>query len=385
MPYPRLPSIRPGKDLEQSIQFLTDAYNKLRKEIGFLLMGSLDDDNVLSLDASKIRNLTAEQIFTDVITAGTSINHVLYAKEGRIARLTVDHLLTGDFLAGSPKIYFIEAKDQYLKFIEGTRNDALPQVQYTTEPEDGEETGDPLYWDSAEHNYMTPLETEWPVMVYVYDLLTKREINFELDPESGYTEPKDIYGAGAGNPDHPTWGKGYDYKSTTRFLRKYISSAGKEKAVYLTDTGLEIVNTTSGDVEQKITFSDDGIIQTGNTGEQGLRNIHISTTEPATPQTNDLWIDTDDYSRYDISSIGASGTIAIEGAEVIFASGTITVTLFTAAGNAGVVRIIKNTGTGTVTIDGYSGETIDGAATKTLTANQFCTIISDGANWQVIG
>ena len=83
--------------------------------------------------------------------------------------------------------------------------------------------------------------------------------------------------------------------------------------------------------------------------------------------------------------MGSSGVVAVDGAEVILASGTITITLFTAAGNAGVVRIIKNIGSGTVTIDGHSSETIDGAANKVLAANQFCTIVSDGDNWQVIG
>jgi hypothetical protein len=54
MPYPKLPNIREGKDMEQSIQFLTDAYNRLRKEIGFLMMGNLGDDNIDSLSVNRL-------------------------------------------------------------------------------------------------------------------------------------------------------------------------------------------------------------------------------------------------------------------------------------------------------------------------------------------
>ena len=113
--------------------------------------------------------------------------------------------------------------------------------------------------------------------------------------------------------------------------------------------------------------------------------IFVQDDEPATANSKALWVDTNDYSRYDSITVDASGSLEASGAEYVRASGTITITLFTAIGHENVIRIIKNVGAGTVMIDGYSAETIDGVATKALTANQFCTIISDGANWQVIG
>lgn len=235
-----------------------------------------------------LENLDVEQIFqTNVTMSNATVTHVLYATEGRVARLAVDHFLTGssEYLAGAEYIYFQDQQHQYHRFIEGHRRDDLPQVQYT------DFDGVPLYWGDVTHPYMTPEVTEWPVMVYVYDLLVKMQLYFK---QVGiYMVPIIDHGAGIGNPAHPDWGKGFTYKDTDGLVNIYISSTGKEKAVYLTDTGLEIVNTTSGDVEQKIAFNDDGIIQTGNTGTQGLRNIHINNTEPASPQDNDLWIDTD--------------------------------------------------------------------------------------------
>ena len=65
----------------------------------------------------------------------------------------------------------------------------------------------------------------------------------------------------------------------------------------------------------------------------------------------------------------------------------ITITLPTAVGITGKPYKIKkaDAGAGTVVIDGNSSETIDGAATLTLT-NQydFADIVSDGANWVVV-
>jgi len=70
---------------------------------------------------------------------------------------------------------------------------------------------------------------------------------------------------------------------------------------------------------------------------------------------------------------------------VILANGTFTVTLYSALPYPSRKLTVKNTGSGTITLDGNASETIDGAATKTLAANAACTIVSDGNNWQLIG
>jgi hypothetical protein len=66
-------------------------------------------------------------------------------------------------------------------------------------------------------------------------------------------------------------------------------------------------------------------------------------------------------------------------------SGTFTVTLPASSGRTGRILIIKNSGAGTITVDGNSSETIDGAATVTLSV-QYATIqiMSDGTNWKTI-
>jgi hypothetical protein len=66
-------------------------------------------------------------------------------------------------------------------------------------------------------------------------------------------------------------------------------------------------------------------------------------------------------------------------------SGTFTVTLPASSGRTGRILIIKNSGAGTITVDGNASETIDGAATVTM-AVQYGTIqiMSDGTNWKTI-
>lgn len=66
-------------------------------------------------------------------------------------------------------------------------------------------------------------------------------------------------------------------------------------------------------------------------------------------------------------------------------SGTFTVTLPTAVGVTGQYFVIKNSGTGVITIDGSGAETIDGSPDFTLsTQYESVTVVSNGANWAVI-
>ena len=69
---------------------------------------------------------------------------------------------------------------------------------------------------------------------------------------------------------------------------------------------------------------------------------------------------------------------------VISATGTITVTLPAVSGVSGKMLWVKNAGVGTVTVDGYETETIDGALTATLAAGAAIHVVSNGSNWLVL-
>lgn len=62
-------------------------------------------------------------------------------------------------------------------------------------------------------------------------------------------------------------------------------------------------------------------------------------------------------------------------------SGTFTINLPTAVGIQGEVFIIKNSGSGFITIDPNGSQTIDGSTTYTMSQAETVQIISTGANW----
>jgi hypothetical protein len=69
---------------------------------------------------------------------------------------------------------------------------------------------------------------------------------------------------------------------------------------------------------------------------------------------------------------------------IYLASGTINITLPTAVGNTNYYTI-KNVGTGTITVNTTSSQTIDGSTTAPIKIQYLSlTVISDGANWNII-
>lgn len=67
-------------------------------------------------------------------------------------------------------------------------------------------------------------------------------------------------------------------------------------------------------------------------------------------------------------------------------SGTFTITLPTAVGISGQLYVIKNNGTGTVTVTPAGMEKIDGYSMAILKPGHSCiTIQSNGTNWLAIG
>jgi len=70
---------------------------------------------------------------------------------------------------------------------------------------------------------------------------------------------------------------------------------------------------------------------------------------------------------------------------VLDCNGTFTITLPTASGIAGKIYIIKNSGTGIISVTCFDSETIDGLVTRRSDVQyQSIMVISDGSNWKVI-
>ena len=183
--------------------------------------------------------LTAEAIEAisatiDVVISNTVIVNNLYAERGNIAELTVDQLDTSDKVAkylveDTSDVNYIKVYDQNIEFITAS-TDGL-----TTEQAEDRD-GNPLYWLDGDHGATTTDVTDYPVMIYEFEELTKLKVFFSLENETYI--PKIELGAGGAVPGYPDRGKGYIYKDTDGLLLKYLRSNGTEILLRLGEDGL---------------------------------------------------------------------------------------------------------------------------------------------------
>jgi hypothetical protein len=103
----------------------------------------------------------------------------------------------------------------------------------------------------------------------------------------------------------------------------------------------------------------------------------VQADTPAEAKTDDVWVDTDDYSRYSKRAYTTTATIYEYTDEFITANGTFTITLHDGT-NAGIVKKIYNIGTGVVTIAG----TINGVTNMLLYPGESVELITDGSGWR---
>ena len=84
---------------------------------------------------------------------------------------------------------------------------------------------------------------------------------------------------------------------------------------------------------------------------------------------------------FPITEINANYNVGVNDYLIDVTGNTVTVTLPTAVGVNGQNYVIKNRGTGVVTVATTSSQTIDGSNSKSLNNNDGIEIISDGSNW----
>lgn len=83
-------------------------------------------------------------------------------------------------------------------------------------------------------------------------------------------------------------------------------------------------------------------------------------------------------------AITALTTLDDEDYQIECTANSFTITLPTAVGSEGLTYSIKNSGTGTITIDGDGTETIDDELVLTLTQYDNIMIMSNGTDWIII-
>jgi hypothetical protein len=315
----------------------------------------------LSVDA--LEALRAE---IDVVISSTIIVNNLMAKRGNIADLTVDRLDTSDkvrnYIADpqiTDDVNYMRIFDQVIEWVNAQKKIAgtLPVL---------DRDGLPLYWLDDTHTGITNDVNEFPVTTFDYTERSKLKIYFD---ESDNNVPIIEMGVGTGNVLHPEYGRGFIMKDSGGSRDRYITSEG---------------------VTQDIYNCEEGIVQIGNTGPVGLRNIAISDDAPVSAQTNDLYIATNDYSRYDSTNITTSTTLLSNCSEVIICNSAtpITLTLYAAStvpgGKVAIVKV-KNIGAGLVTVDVVSSGTIDSLTSTTIAQWGYKQFGTRNTEWMVLG
>ena len=155
---------------------------------------------------------------------------------------------------------------------------------------------------------------------------------------------KDNYGLTMGSSNDITIG--YDETTTDKFLFSNSSDLGTNNRTTM--------DPTTGDWD----FLSGNLTTTGTISALGYKDNIVTKTEAYTATDND---------------------------DAILCNGTFTITLPASSGVSGKIFYIKNIGTGVITVDGNSGETIDGDLTKEMDYQYSdMEIISDGSNWHIL-
>jgi hypothetical protein len=141
-------------------------------------------------------------------------------------------------------------------------------------------------------------------------------------------------------------------------------------------SGCSIIQTIQTDVSNKLdksggTITGDLIINSGLTANTISATTYLNLPASSSKSINSVSINTNAGNNSNTDYI-------------YFASNTITITLPTAISNTNSY-VIKNVGTGTITINTTSSQTIDGSLTALINVQYLSlTLISDGANWNII-
>lgn len=340
-----------------AIKNINDNFEYIRRKI----QGHINEQD---LDSLFVETLRANTIITNTLIANT-----LYATYGDITELTVDRLESNDTRVA--RYWDGDTTDlNYIKIVDQTMSLVTASVVFDGETpqttQHVDRNGTALYYnDSAtaetyQEVGMSTTETAYPVTVYQYTELVKAKFSFDLI--DGVYVPRITLGAGSGTGDND---KAFILKPTSKFvIEYYVPGTGARRAIEMDADGVHIIGGAVFEVDSVIT----GIVQ-----------VWVQADMPAAAKANDVWIDTDDYTRYDKTAISGTTTLVTSDNELITVSGTFTLTLHEAT-VAGIIKKIYNIGTGIVTLAG----TINGVTNMLLYPSESVELITDGSGWRVL-
>lgn len=404
-----------GIRIERSDGMSQALFNADRFEMDALINGVMEPRIWFDPEIGDYRfagRLSADAMFTDS----------LYAELGIIAELTVDELSTSRrirkyFLGDTSDDNFVHVKDQYTRYITGTivsstgllTEDNLPLLtesglQLTEElgtaatEQAVNRYGQGLYWQSepvsntdegypldenGKQIYTTTTVTAWPVAVYKYTYLIKKEDAFNLVGQNYI--PQSIYGAGDENGNS----KGYIYKDENSFKLRYVSSHGKNVDIVFSDDGF--VDAMHRRLSSCIVDTDNQTIEYTVEGDNGLYlltyTINGNIITYRWPDGHSCSVEIpDDWSEGGGSGGGSSSIIPSDTAPLMDGSAYTGVSVTYARGDhrhpSDTTRqIIINSvgllvGAGSGTVNAIAAPTIDGTYKLTATVTNGVAIYS---------
>lgn len=254
------------KQLRSEVQYLRDELAMMKRHYEDLLY-NLDDDNISSISADKIKGLVVDSVTTDS----------LYAEYGDIADLTVDRISTAKrvkkYLLKDVSVdAFFEGYDKGIYFVQG--NVIFDDV--TAEPLTEQLTnryGTPLWWngiidytsggaayDSEGKQLLITdkASSGEPVVVYKYQKNIKLKIEFYTGAD-GTANPRITLGIGTDPTGQTDNGKAFIEKTAEGLTVQYVTESGEP---------------------YKICFKNDGIYQVRTDGENRLPFMYVRTETP---------------------------------------------------------------------------------------------------------
>lgn len=259
------PKIEEGEDPKSSIRKIENYLFMLLEQLRYTLQ-NLGEGNFNDAEMEAyFKKLSADLIVAKTIISNTIITNELYADYGAIADLTVDKLRTDykralKYLDGdTSQLDYISIHDEEISFITATTDGARAEQM--------EVYGRKFWWRDKTKTQMTSeKDTGLPVMVYVYQELTKATFRFRPVEYNGVETvmPVLVFGAGSGQAGDA--GRALVEKKPYGLELRYIPTSGQgEAGVYLRDDGFTDVTHRRADVAidtaaKTITISPEGTL-----------------------------------------------------------------------------------------------------------------------------
>lgn len=361
-------------DPQQAIKSLYDAFLAMKRDYDWLL-SHLDNHNIQEVSADKISTGTLD-LTKELTIKGDKLTTILdqYGLDVRFIKWFTNKCYNSSFECFDADAliptYWDGGVSTSTSNWHGTYSLKLTAGESSAQTDDGRPN--PQWWDDVSKMTRVSFHKKGgAVEIRIYD---ETETEYEIYNQTSNHGTSLTFGANT-NWEPAAYSVSFSHSTHTKMRIEFTSPAGAD------DSYIDGVVIEPDYTRKRPSFYSDGPHSFANDKGADIMSIvqlYVQTTEPTDAVEKDVWIDTDDYSRYDRTALSGNTTLATDDDEVIDCTGTFTLTLH-AGTSEGIIKKIYNTGTGIITISG----TINGAANMFLYPNESVELITDGTNWRM--